>query len=61
MGLVLEKFFELLNCQTGVANNRCHRVGVDGIIARYDDADRPFGHENMLALAIDLKSGSPAL
>src|SRR5207247_5845064 len=45
-----KKLLELLDCQTGIADNCSHRVGIDRIIARHDNPDRTLRHENVFAL-----------
>jgi len=52
-----KKLLELLDCQTGIADNCSHRVGIDRIIARHDNPDRTLRHENVFALSIDVKAG----
>jgi len=48
-----QQFLELLNAHARVAHNRAHRVGVHRIVAGHDDANLAFGHEDVLALAVN--------
>ena len=47
---------ELLNAHARVAHNRAHGVGVHRIVARHNDMKRAFGHEDVLALAINAEA-----
>ena len=51
-----QQFLELLNAHARVAHNRAHRVGVHRIVAGHDDANLAFGHEDVLALAVNAEA-----
>jgi hypothetical protein len=47
---------ELLNGETGVAHDSAHRERVDRIVARNRDDPGTVSHDDVLALACDLKA-----
>jgi len=55
---ILEQILKLLDRETGVTNDRRHRVGVDRIVSWQHNSDRAFRHENVFALPINMESGS---
>ena len=54
---LLEQCFELSDCHAGVPHDRRHRVSADRIIARNDDSNPAFRHEDVFALSVDSKTG----
>ena len=51
-----EQLFEFFNRQASITYDCGHRVSVDGIIARDDNTQGAFRHENVFALAIDVET-----
>src|ERR1017187_7405482 len=51
-----QQFPELLDAHARVAHNRAHGVGVHRVVTRHNDMNQPFGHENVLALAVNAEA-----
>jgi hypothetical protein len=53
---ISEQILELLDGQTSVTDNCSHRVGIDRIIARYNNPHRTLRHENVFSLSINVET-----
>lgn len=51
-----QQFLELLDAHAGVAHNRAHCVGIHRIVAGHNNVNRTFGHEDVLALAVNAEA-----
>lgn len=52
-----QQFFELINVQTGIANDLCHRVSVDRVVPRNLHGAHSIAHDDVFALADENKAG----
>jgi hypothetical protein len=53
---MLQQSFELVDCQTGITDNCRHRVRIDRIVPGNYNSNWAFGHKDVFALAVDLKT-----
>jgi hypothetical protein len=57
MTISAKQILELLRAESSIGGNRAHRVCVDGVMAGDGQSHMSVGHDDMLALSQDHKTG----